>query len=131
MSDTYEVVVDTAGRQMFQKTFLAYMGRVGFIRLGVGGRLGRLSSHEFRSDLGAVSLSALPEGQSHYRVVVHSETISVEPLVLDALTEGLADFLEPFCEGLSSLQDGRALRDLIRGLRDSFPEDVREIGRSR
>ena len=131
MSDTYEVVVDTAGRHMFQKAFVKYMARVGFIRLGVGGRLGGLTSHDFRSDLGVVSLNASPVSQSRHRLVVHSATISVEPLVLDALTEGLADFLEPFCEDLSSTEDGKAIRALIKGLRDSFPEEIRGINQAR
>ena len=129
MSDTYEVVVDSAGRRMFQDCFLRYMDRVGFRHLGVGGRLGALSVHDFQSDLGIVSMSALTEGQSRFRMVVSSEAVAVQPLVLDALTEGIADFLEPFCDGLSSTEDGRAIRDLIKGLRDSFPEDVRSSRR--
>ena len=126
MSDTYEVVVNYAGRLMFEEAFIRYMKRVGFTRLSVGGRLGRLSSHDFRSELGVVGLTADPERQSAYRVVVHSESVSVTPLVLDALTEGIADFFEPFCEGLSS-ENNRAIRGLIKGLRDSFPEDVSRL----
>ncbi|MDD9995232.1 MAG: hypothetical protein OXS35_05725 [Dehalococcoidia bacterium] len=128
MSDTYEVVVDTAGRQMFQEAFYAYMTRIGFVHLSVGGRLGAQSSHDYRSDHGVVSLSTSPVGQSRYRLVIHSERISVEPLVLDALTEGAADFLQPFYESLSSTEGGQKLRDLITGLRDSFEEEIREIG---
>ena len=128
MSDTYEVVVDTAGRQMFQEAFYTYMTRIGFAHLSVGGRLGAQSSHDYRSDHGVVSLSASTVGQSHFRLVIHSETISVEPLVLDALTEGAADFLQPFYESLSSTAGGQTLRDLITGLRDSFEEEIREIG---
>lgn len=127
MSDMYEVVVSLPGRKLFEEVFLRYMDRVGFVRLGVGGRLGRPSAHEFRSDLGVVSLGVSPEGQSRFRLVVRSETILVQPLVLDALTEGLADFMESFCDGLSSPTDSGAIRKLIQGLRDSFPENVREI----
>lgn len=128
MSDNYEVEVDTAGRQMFQDAFHTYMMRLGFAHLSVGGRLGVQSSHDYRSDHGVVSLTTSPVGQSRFQLVIHSETISVEPLVLDALTEGAADFLQPFYESLPTTVGGRRLRELIGELRDSFEEEIRRIG---
>lgn len=124
MTDTYEVVVTVAGRRMFQEAFYEYMCGLGFAHLSVGGRLGGQSSYDFKSDDGVVSLGIAPEGQSHFKMVVHSETISVEPLVLDALTEGAANILQPFYENLSGTAGGETLRRLITELRDSFEEEI-------
>lgn len=125
--NSYEVVVTVAGRQMFQEAFYDYMCGLSFACIGVGGRLGGQSSYDFRSDDGVVSLGILAEGQSHFRMVVHSETISVEPLVLDALTEGAANILQPFYENLSGTAGGDTLRRLIVELRDSFEEEITRV----
>ncbi len=125
--NNYEVVVTVAGRQMFQDAFYDYMCGLGFAQIGIGGRLGGPSSYDFRSDDGVVSLGILAEGQSHFRMVVHSETIAVEPLVLDALTEGAANILQPFCESLSGTNRGDTLRRLIIELRDSFEEEITRV----
>jgi hypothetical protein len=127
-TSSYEVVVSIAGRKMFQEAFYSYMCGLGFAQLGVGGRLGRQSSYDFRSDDGIVSLGISAEGQSHFRMVVHSQTIAVEPLVLDALTEGAANILQPFCESFSGTVGGETLRRLITELRDSFEEEITRVG---
>ena len=127
MTDTYEVVVTSAGRKMFQEAFYSYMCGLGFAHMSIGGRLGGQSSYDFRSEDGVVSLNVSSVGQSHYRLVVHSETIAVEPLVLDALTEGAADLLQPFYESLSGTSGGAILRKLIAELRDSFEEVVTRV----
>ncbi len=125
--NSYEVVVTVAGRKMFQEAFYDYMCGLGFAHIGVGGRLGGQFSYDFRSDEGVVSLGISADGQSHFRMVVHSETISVEPLVLDALTEGAANILQPFYESLSGTTGGDTLRRLIAELRDSFEEEITRV----
>ena len=57
-------------------------------------------------------------------IVVHSNTVRVEPLVLDALTEGVADFLQSFCEQLTDRSSEDTLQQLIVELRDSFDRVV-------
>jgi hypothetical protein len=96
------------------------MEGLGFDRMSIGGRLGAPGSHEFRRDGHLVSLTSLTEGQSMFRVLVHSDTVEVEHLVLDVLTEGVADFLEPFCETLTDRSSEQILHSLIGDLRDAF-----------
>ena len=119
MAKPYEAVVSKAGLELFQDSFLRYLDDSGFDHMGVGGRLGGMTAHEFRRDDHRISLSVSQEGQSHYRVVVHSDTTPVEPLVLDALTESIADFLEPFCQ-TSDEEFQNRLTSLIKDLRDAF-----------
>ena len=128
MADSYEALVSVPGREMFREAFCRYMDASNFMHMSVGGRLGGPSSHEFRRNDDLVSLSFLPEGQSHWRVVVHSNGVPVEPLVLDALTEGAADFLEPFCETLSEQSGEQILESLIRDLREAFERVVSSEG---
>ena len=120
MVDAYEAVVSQAGLEMFRNAFSRYMEGLGFDHMSVGGRLGAPSSHEFRRERHLVSLTALAEGQSLFRLVVHSGTLDVEKLVLDVLTEGVADFLEPFCETLTDRSSEQILLSLISDLRDAF-----------
>ena len=51
-------------------------------------------------------------------------TIDVEQLTLNVLTEGMADFLEPFCEALSSQSSEQILNSLIGDLRSAFERVV-------
>ena len=122
MALTFEALVAKEGRDLFLETFLRYMERLHFDHMSVGGRLGDSASHEFRSGDHVVSLSVSGKDQSHYTVVVTSDTVPVEPLVVDALTEGVADFLEPFCRSLSEELYGDALESVIGNLRDAFQE---------
>ena len=124
MQDTYEVVVTQAGKTMFQEAFYNYMGLLGFAHMSIGGRLGGLTSYDFTSDSGTVSLDITNVDQSHFKLTVHSTNISVQPLVLDALTEGVADFLEPFYDKLDVDSAGSKLRNLISQLRDSFEQTI-------
>ena len=59
MQDTYEVVVTQAGKTMFQEAFYNYMALLGFAHMSIGGRLGGLTSYDFTSDSGTVSLDFL------------------------------------------------------------------------
>ena len=120
MAHTFEAVVSMAGRELFQDAFRSYLESLSFAHMGVGGRLGGLTADEFRRDNHLISLSVAREGQSHFRVVIHSETTPVEPLILDALTEGVADFLEPFWQSLTEKDSEDKLRSLIKDLRDAF-----------
>ena len=120
MAYSYEAVVTIAGHEMFQHAFNRYMTALKFDHMGVGGRVGGLTAHQFRRGEHLVSLSVSGEGQGSFRMVVHSDTIPVEQLVLDALTEGVADFLQPFCETFTDRSSEEILLSLIRDLRNAF-----------
>ena len=130
MSNSYEAVILIAALEMFQEAFLRYMTGLNFDHMSVGGRLGGHGSHEFKRGDDLVSMAVSDEGQSHFRIVVHSHVIDVEQLVLDALTEGMADFLEPFCEALSDQSGEQILSSLIVDLRDAFERVVKGSGGS-
>ena len=123
MAYTYEALVRIAVFDIFELAFTTYMERVGFDHMSVG-RLGSHSAHEFSSGSDLVSLTTSAESQSRVNIVVHSNTVPVEPLVLDALTEGVADFLKSFCEQLTDRSSEDTLQQLIIGLRDSFDRVV-------
>ena len=122
MSLTYEAVIAKEVRDLFLEAFCSYMERLHFAHMSIGGRLGESASHEFRSGDHLVSVWDSSEDQSHFRVVVTSDTVPVEPLIADALTEGVADFLEPFCRSLSEELYGNAMESVIAHLRDAFQQ---------
>ena len=124
MAYSYEAVVPIAGLEMFQDAFCRYMAHLEFDHMSLGGRLGGHTTHEFRRDSDLVSLAFSDQGQSRFEIVAHSDTIDVERLALDALTEGVADFLEPFCEVLSETSAEQILQSLIHDLRDAFDHVV-------
>ena len=123
MAYSYEALVRIAVFDIFELAFTTYLERVGFNHMSVG-RLGGHSVHEYSSDSDLVSLTTSAESQSRVNIVVHSNTVPVEPLVLDALTEGVADFLQSFCEHLTERSSEDTLQQLIIGLRDSFDRVV-------
>ena len=123
MAHTYEALVRIAVYDIFELAFTTYMERVGFDHMSIG-RLGSHSAHEYSSGSGLVSLTTSAESQSRVNIVVHSNTVPVESLVLDALTEGVADFLQSFCEHLTDRSSEDTLQQLIIGLRDSFDRVV-------
>ena len=120
MAYSYEAVVTVAGYEMFQHAFRRYMADLKFDHMSVGGRLGGLTAYQFRRDDHLVSLSVSAEAQDGFRIVVHSDTLQVEQLVLDALTEGVADFLQPFCKTFTDRSSEAVLLSLIQDLRDAF-----------
>ena len=120
MANSYEALVPAAGRDFFQAAFIRYMDGRGFSHARAGGRVGGTVSHEFKRDDETVTLSVARKGQRHFRMVVHTEATPVEALALDVLTEGVADFLEPFCETLSEKASAEILESLVGELRDSF-----------
>ena len=124
MAYSYEATVTNSILDIFERAFSNYMENLGFDHMSIGGRLGGHSVHEFRRNDHIVSLAHIPEGQSHTTVVVHSETVPVEQLVLDALTEGVADFLQSFCESLTDASSEEVLSSLIGSLRDAFEEVI-------
>jgi hypothetical protein len=122
MALIYEAVVVRECRDLFVGTFRRYMERLHFAHMSIGGRLGGSTTHEFRRGDHVVSVSVSGEDQSHFRVVVTSDTVPVEPLVVDALTEGVADFLEPFCRALSEEHYEDAMASVISDLREAFQQ---------
>ena len=120
MANTFEATIPNHFASIFERGFCDYMMRLGYDRMSVGGRLGLRSMHEFRQGDDTVSLSQLPQGQGYTSVSLRSETLPVEALTMDALTEGMADFLAYFNRGL---EEGRALEvseGLITELRYAF-----------
>ena len=124
MAYSYEATVTNSILDIFERAFSDYMGNLGFDHMSIGGRLGGHATHEFRRDDHIVSLAHIPEGQSHTTVVVRSETVPVEQLVLDALTEGVADFLQSFCESLTDASSEEVIHSLIESLRNAFEEVI-------
>ena len=120
MAYSYEAVVTIAGHAMFEDAFCRYMDTLKFDHMSVGGRVGGLRAHQFRRDDHLVSLSVSAEGHGSSRIVVHSDTLRVEQLVLDALTEGVADLLQPFCETFSDQSSEDVLHSLVQDLRNAF-----------
>jgi hypothetical protein len=120
MNNSYEVVVSAGGLMLFQDAFSRYMDGLQFRHMRIGGWLGGHTSHEFQKDNHLVSLSTLNEGQSHFKIVVRSDTELVEQLVLDALTEGVADLLLAFSDKVSDLSSEQTLQSLSQDLRDAF-----------
>ena len=120
MSLSYETVVGIDARDLFLDTFAPYMERSGFDHMTIGGRFGRAAAHEFRRGDHLVSCSVSAENQHRFRVVVTSDTIPVEPLIADSLTEGVADFLEPFCKSLSGEGYEEVMSSLVKQLREAF-----------
>jgi hypothetical protein len=53
--------------------------------------------------------------------VVQSQTVSVEPLIVEVLTEGVADSLESFGQALQPGQARDKVQSLVTTLRDAFP----------
>lgn len=94
------------------------METLSFARMSIGDRLGAQTSHDFRRDDDLVSLSFIGTGQTYFRVLVDSESVPVVPVVLNALTEGVADFLKPFWEAIPDGPSRESLRSLIRDVRD-------------
>ena len=120
MANTFEATIPNHFASIFERGFCDYMMRLGYDRMSLGGRLGLRSMHEFRQGNDTVSLSQLPQGQGYTSVSLRSETLPVEALTMDALTEGMADFLAYFNRGLG---EGRALEvseGLITELRYAF-----------
>ena len=126
MAYTYETVVTIAGHEMFRDAFSRYMATLKFDQMSVGGRVGGLTALQFRRDGHLASLSVSAEGQGTSRIVVHSDTLPVEQLVLDALTEGVADFLQPFCETFTDQSSEEVLRSLVEDLRNAFEKILGE-----
>ncbi len=120
MSYSYEAIIPNHAVSIFERGFCDYMMKQNFDHMSIGGRLGGRSAHQFRRDDHIVSLALLPEGQSHTALAVNSDTLPVEQLILDALTEGTADFLQHFCEGISNMASNETLQSMIASLRKAF-----------
>ena len=120
MNNSYEVVVSPAGLMLFEDVFCRYMEGLHFQHMRIGGWLGGHTSHEFQKDDHLVSFTTSNEGQSHFKIVVRSDTEHVEQLVLDSLTEGVADLLQAFSERVSDLSSEQILQSLSQDLRDAF-----------
>ena len=122
MANRFEATIPNHFVTIFERGFCDYMMRLGYDRMSLGGRLGLRSMHEFRKDDHFLSFSQLPQGQGYTSVRLHSETLPVDALTMDALTGGMADFLEIFSREL----DEGAARDvswlMIAMLRNAFDQ---------
>ena len=126
MAYTYEAVVTAADLDLFEKAFVGYMDGLNFGHTTVGGRLGGRVSHEFQRGDQVITLTVSSVDQSTFRIAVDSETVSVEPVILDVLTEGVADFLDPFWHALPAGPSHQTLESVIKRLRDAFAEVLEE-----
>ena len=123
MARMYEVSTPMLGRAVFELAFVRYLESIGYHHMRAGDWAGGQTSHEFRRGDDLVALSIVPEGHRDCRIVVESDTVQVESLVVDVLTEGLADSLQVFGDALH-VEDGKEkMLSLVRALRDAFPRN--------
>ena len=120
MANTFETTIPNHFVTIFERGFCDYMMRLGYDRMSVGGRLGLRSMHEFRRGDDILSFSQLPQGQGYTSVRLHSETLPVDALSMDVLTEGMADFLECFIRGLEEGPAREVSWLLTAALRNAF-----------
>ena len=128
MAHTYEARVSASGMKLFRDALVKYLGSSGFAHMSIGGRLGAHSGHEFRRGDKLISLNVIPEGQSRFRLVVQSETLPVEPTILAAVSEAVAEFLRPFGEALPDGPPHDTLESLINELRGAFEKTTGDEG---
>ena len=119
MSKSYKVLVSVAAVDMFEDALDKYMKILKFRRNKVGGRLGSRGTLVYKKDDNLLSLIAKDQRHSKVEMIVHSEQMDVEALVQDVITEGLADFIMPFCDGL---KDPATLDQVITNLRNAFTQ---------
>ena len=120
MNNSYEAVVSTAGLMLFENAFSRYMDELHFRHMRIGAWPGGHTSHEFQKDDHLVSFTISNEGQSHFKIVIRSDTEHVEQLALGSLAEGVADLLQTFSERVSDPSSEQILQSLSRDLRDAF-----------
>ena len=123
MAHMYEVSTPMLGRAVFELAFVRYLESIGYHHLRAGGWAGSQTSHEFRRGDELVALSIVAESHGDCRIAVESDTVAVEPLVVEVLTEGLADSLEVFGNALNVGDEKEKILSLARALRDAFPGD--------
>ena len=121
MAYSYEVSVSAAHRELFEQTFLRHVEALDFAHMHVSGLMGGATSHEFRRVDDLISLTILAEGQHRFRLVVQSETVPVEPLIVGVLVEEEAASLELYLGALQEEHKGRVLRSLINKLSQDSP----------
>jgi hypothetical protein len=124
MAHAYEVTAPMPDRALFELAFVRYLESLGYHHMSVGGWSGGKNSHEFRRGDDIVGLSIVSEGQSDCGIVVQSETVEIEPLIVDVLTEGVADSLQAFGDALDLGEAKAKVQSLIKILRDAFPEHL-------
>ena len=123
MAHVYEVSTPMLGRAVFELAFVRYLESIGYHHLRAGGLAGSQTSHEFQRGDEFVALAIVAEGQGDCHIVVESDTVPVEPLVVEVLTEGLADSLQVFGNALNVGAEKEKMMSLARALRDAFPGD--------
>ena len=101
MAHVYEVSTPMLGRAVFELAFVRYLESIGYHHLRAGGLAGSQTSHEFQRGDEFVALAIVSEGQGDCHIVVESDTVPVESLIVEVLTEGLADSLQVFGNALN------------------------------
>ncbi len=121
MAHAYEVTAPLLGRALFELAFVRYLEGLGYHHMRIGGWSGSETTHEFRRDDDLVALSIVAEGQGDCEIAVYSDTVAVEPLIVEVLTEGVADSLQAFGDALELGEEKDKLHALVHTLRDAFP----------
>ena len=121
MPYVYEVSTPTLGRAVFELAFVRYLESIGYHHLRAGEWAGGTITHEFRRNGDLVALSIVTTGQHDCRITVESDTVPVEPLVVEVLTEGLADSLQVFGDALGPGDEKGTMLELTKALRAAFP----------
>ena len=121
MAYRYEVSSPLLGRAVFELAFVRYLESIGYHHLKAGDWAGGTTTHELRRGDELVALSIAAEGQRDCRIAVESDTVPVEPLVVEVMTEGLADSLQVFGDALNPGDGKEKMLSLTRTLRAAFP----------
>ena len=126
MAYTYETVVTSTNLDLFEDALVNYMNNLDFRHTTVGGRLGGHASHEFQHGNQVITLTVSSMGQSTFRIVMDSEKVPVEPVVLRALADGIADFLKPFWNSLPPEAPNQTIESTMKRLRSVFAKILDE-----
>ena len=114
MAYSFEVALRFSIKEIFEEAFSSHMDVLGYNRLSLSG--GEQEVRGFRRDDYLISLSVTSEEHGLYRVIVHSETVPLDDLVLAAMQEAATSLLEPLCQALTGLPSQELRETLLRNL---------------
>ena len=116
MPYSYEVVVESNAGELFQEALVDHLKEQGFAHMTVGG-MGR-SVQEFRKGDDLISLTLISEGHGQHRVVVHSDTVLLDGIIMAALREAGIRFIQPFYGAITGVKPEEFRELFLRGLGD-------------
>ena len=121
MDYDFEVTLENRAKNLFHQAFAKHLEGLGYGQTVLGG--GGQEMLGFRRDDHLISFSVYSRGHGLHKVVVHSETVPLEDLMLASLQESAYMLLEPFCQSWTGHKDmsfkeaiAKNIRDLMRNI---------------